>query len=86
MQLQKQNKNKYKCKQSQKLRQKCYAKVDIKMRFTGTEITVSIESKEQVEVKAALNMYIELKFNSDIQTAKSVPTFHTRIFQEKSNY
>ena len=37
---------------------------------------VSFESKEQVEVKAPSN--IELKFNSDIQTAKSVPTFLPR--------
>ena len=50
----------------------------------GTEIILSIESKEQREVKAASN--IKLKFNSDTQTAKSVPTFRTSIFREKSNY
>ena len=49
-----------------------------------SNVTVSIESNQQVEVKAASN--IELKFNSDIQTAKSVPTFCTSISLETSNY
>ena len=81
------SKNKYKCKRKQEVRnsdknamQKWISKCDSK----GTEIMLSIESKEQLEIKAASN--IKLKFNSDTQTAKSVPTFRTSIFWEKSNY
>ena len=80
-------KNKYKCKCKQEVinsdknaMQKWISKCDSK----GTEITLSIENKEQLEIKAASN--IKLKFNSDTQTAKSVPTFRTSIFWEKSNY
>ena len=73
-------KNNYKCKHKQEVRnsdknamQKWISKCNSK----GTEITLSrsIESKEQLEVKAALK---KLKFNSDIQTAKSGPTFLLR--------
>ena len=75
------SKNKYKCKRKQEVRnsdknamQKWISKCDSK----GTVITLSIQSKEQLAIKAALNT--ELRFNSDTQTAKSVPTFHTSIF------
>ena len=75
------SKNKYKCKCKQEVRnsdknamKKWISKCDSK----GTIITLSIQSKEQLEIKAASNT--ELKFNSDTQTAKSVPTFHTSIF------
>ena len=74
-------KNKYKCKRKQEVinsdknaMQKWISKCDSK----GTKITLSIENKEQLEIKAASN--IKLKFNSDTQTAKSVPTFRTSIF------
>ena len=85
MKIQKQNQkqNKYKCKRKQEVKnsdknamimKKWISKFDSK----GTKITLSIQSKEQLEIKAASN--IKLKFNSDTQTAKSVPTFRTSIF------
>ena len=80
-QKQKQKQNKYKCKCKQEVinsdknaMQKWISKCDSK----GTEITLSNENKEQLEIKAASNR--KLKFNSDTQTAKSVPTFRTSIF------
>ena len=77
MRIQKQKQNKYKCKHKHKQKSKSQKKFLCKSWYQNvkeTEIMVSIESKEQVEVRAVFGYRAKVQFRHSKQQSQYLPS------------